>query len=75
MLKSDTFSTEKPLIPACTERHYTVTRLNLPLCCPMPDRVLWNAHPRVYLPIEQLKKVTCPYCDTVYELVDAESIR
>ena len=50
--------------------HYTVTAKDLPLSCPMPKMVLWNAHPRVYLAIEEKKEATCPYCNTHYKLVD-----
>jgi uncharacterized Zn-finger protein len=30
--------------------------------------VLWNAHPRVFLPIEQRCEALCPYCGTRYTL-------
>lgn len=63
----------KPETVACAERVYTVTKKNLPLCCPMPDMVLWNAHPRVYLPIETTGKAVCPYCNATYLLEDDES--
>lgn len=55
---------------ACTKRCYEVTRADLPLCCPLPDKRLWDAHPRVYLPIEATGRVTCPYCDAEYILKD-----
>ena len=42
---------------------------DLPLCCPMPNTEVWNEHPRVYLPIEEEKKLLCPYCGTHYELI------
>jgi len=45
-----------------------VTFADLPLSCPMPKMVLWNAHPRVYLPIEQTGEATCPYCGAHYVL-------
>jgi uncharacterized Zn-finger protein len=41
---------------------------DLPLHCPMPSMVLWNAHPRVFLPIEQTGEAQCPYCGTRYRL-------
>ncbi len=50
-----------------------VTRVawaDLPLCCPMPGTSLWNAHPRVYLPIHRTGRVQCGYCGTIYELED-----
>ncbi|GAB4174019.1 MAG: zinc-finger domain-containing protein [Wenzhouxiangellaceae bacterium] len=56
--------------PACTEKQYTVTRDDLPLSCPMPDMELWNAHPRVYLPIEATGRAKCPYCGAEYLLQD-----
>ena len=59
------------LIPASAKRVYQVTSSDLPLCCPMPDMRLWDAHPRVYLPIEQLGKMECPYCSAEYILTDA----
>ena len=55
---------------ANTERNYVVTASDLPLCCPMPDMILWNSHPRVYLPItESGGRCHCPYCGTRFELV------
>jgi len=42
----------------------------LPLHCPLPEKNLWNQHPKVYLPIDAFKKVKCPYCGTVYILTD-----
>jgi len=57
-------------LQACNKRLYEVTRADLPLCCPLPDKRLWDAHPRVYLPIEAAGRVTCPYCDAEYILKD-----
>lgn len=56
---------------ACTEQHYQVTRSDLPLSCPMPDMPAWNAHPRVYLPIEGKGEARCPYCGTLFTLTDS----
>jgi uncharacterized Zn-finger protein len=53
---------------ACTKRHYEITSRDLPLSCPPRDERVWDAHPRVYLPIEETGQVTCPYCDAVYTL-------
>ncbi len=30
--------------------------------------LLWNAHPRVFLPIEETGTALCPYCGTRYTL-------
>ncbi len=51
-----------------------VHRSQLPLHCPMPGSSLWDSHPRVFLPIEDAPdhKIRCPYCGTVYTLVDAD---
>jgi uncharacterized Zn-finger protein len=54
---------------ASTKRHYDVTQADLPLSCPMRSDRLWDAHPRVYLPIEVAGKVVCPYCDAEYTLI------
>ena len=52
----------------CTKRSYKVTADDLPLCCPMPQYRLWDAHPRVYLPIERVGHAVCPYCEAEYRL-------
>jgi uncharacterized Zn-finger protein len=54
--------------PASTAKLYQVTQKDLPLSCPMPNMTLWNAHPRVYLPIEKTGKARCPYCSAQYVL-------
>ena len=55
----------------CTSLHYEVTQKDLPLCCPMPQMRLWDAHPRVYLPIEATGEITCPYCEARYSLKES----
>lgn len=55
---------------ACTKRIYEITRKDLPLACPPLDDRVWDAHPRVYLPIAEVGKVTCPYCAAEYILTD-----
>ena len=45
-----------------------VTAKDLPLHCPMPSQLLWNSHPRVFLPIEETGEALCPYCGTRYIL-------
>ncbi|MCC7095961.1 MAG: zinc-finger domain-containing protein [Thermomonas sp.] len=53
------------------EMRYEVRRADLPLGCPLPSMSLWNAHPRVYLPIETNGgSARCPYCSALYVLVD-----
>lgn len=61
---------EPGLETASTKDCYEVSRADLPLSCPMPDQRLWNAHPRVYLPIEKTGEARCPYCSAMYRLVD-----
>ena len=51
---------------ACTKRRYEVTRADLPLSCPMKKMRVWDAHPRVYLPIEKTGQAVCPYCDAEF---------
>ncbi len=50
------------------QQRVEVTAEDLPLHCPMPDKRLWDSHPKVYLPIEDSAEETCPYCGTVYVL-------
>ncbi len=49
-------------------RHIEVTADDLPLHCPLPSMKLWDAHPRVFLPIEKTGEALCPYCGTKYTL-------
>lgn len=51
-----------------TQRHIEVEAKDLPLHCPMPNMPKWNAHPRVFLPIETTGEALCPYCGTQYVL-------
>ena len=51
-----------------SQRDIEVTAADLPLHCPMPSMMLWNAHPRVYLPIQKTGEALCPYCGTKYTL-------
>jgi len=53
---------------ACRERRYTVSREALPLSCPLEDMRVWDAHPRVFLPIEKTGRAVCPYCGAEYVL-------
>jgi uncharacterized Zn-finger protein len=55
-------------LPANAAQHYEVEPVDLPLACPMPEMVLWNSHPRVYLPIEETGSAKCPYCGAEYTL-------
>jgi uncharacterized Zn-finger protein len=57
---------------ACTKLLYEVTSADLPVCCPLPNYRLWDAHPRVYLPIEVTGEAVCPYCSAKYVLIDFE---
>lgn len=62
---------QKPLSDepqACTKTRYEVSRVDLPLSCPSAHMRVWDAHPRVYLPIEESGVVICPYCDAEYVL-------
>ncbi len=58
-------------IPNDSER-IDVTAADLPLHCPMPGKRLWDSHPRVYLPIEDSGQELCPYCGTLYVLINRQ---
>ncbi|MCG2633340.1 MAG: zinc-finger domain-containing protein [Gammaproteobacteria bacterium] len=45
---------------------------DVPLHCPMPGMTQWNAHPRVFLPIDESGEELCPYCGTLYRLRNFE---
>ena len=51
-----------------SQRQIEVTAADLPLHCPTPSMILWNAHPRVYLPIQKTGEALCPYCGTKFVL-------
>jgi len=53
---------------ACAAQRYEITPEDLPLSCPMPSMALWDAHPKVYLPIDKTNEATCPYCGAIYSL-------
>lgn len=57
---------------ACAEKEYLVHRHELPLSCPTDSMELWNAHPKVYLPIEKTGREICPYCGSQFVLVETE---
>lgn len=50
------------------QKMYVVHQKDLPLSCPTNDMELWNAHPKVYLPIEKTGKEICPYCGSCFVL-------
>jgi len=49
------------------QRYIEVTEKDLPLHCPMPNTPLWNAHPKVYIPVGKLAEARCPYCSTLFK--------
>ena len=53
-----------------TETYVEVTAADLPLHCPTPGSSLWNSHPRVFIAVGESGEAKCPYCGTVYRLVD-----
>lgn len=53
---------------ASSKKEYIVHRSDLPLSCPSDEMVLWNAHPKVYLPIEKTGEEVCPYCGSKFIL-------
>ena len=59
---------------ACTQHRYEVTAADLPFSCPLRSMRIWDAHPRVYLPIEKTGQVICPYCGAEYVLVSKAGV-
>lgn len=53
---------------ACVNKKQIVYSKDLPLSCPGKHDLLWNAHPKVFLPIEETGEEICPYCGTFYTL-------
>jgi uncharacterized Zn-finger protein len=50
-----------------TQRTVEVGVDDLPLFCPTQDMSLWNAHPRVFIPVDRTGEARCPYCGTLYK--------
>lgn len=53
---------------SCQAPYKEITEQDLPLSCPSRLTRVWDAHPRVYLPIEDTGKEICPYCGAQYIL-------
>lgn len=53
---------------ASAQKNYIVHAHELPLSCPTNEMELWNAHPKVYLPIEKTGVEVCPYCGSRFIL-------
>lgn len=51
---------------------HIVFKKDFPISCPGPKTLLWDQHPRVYLPIEETGEATCPYCGAHY-ILDREA--
>ncbi len=58
---------------ACAAQTYQITSQSLPLSCPTAQMPLWNAHPRVFLPIEATGTAVCPYCGAQFTLINDET--
>lgn len=56
-------------MPASAVKKYLVKKSELPISCPTHEMTLWNAHPRVFLPLgEEEHEIACPYCGTLFVL-------
>lgn len=51
--------------PTSANMQYKITKADLPLKCPMDSMSQWNAHPVVFLSLEE-GSAKCPYCGTEY---------
>lgn len=60
------------LDPACENEVYEVSWEDLPLSCPTPAMAVWNAHPRVYIPVHRSGREMCEYCGAEFVLRDPE---
>ncbi|MCK5901636.1 MAG: zinc-finger domain-containing protein [Cocleimonas sp.] len=57
------------------KKEVVISIADLPLQCPI-DANIACSHPRVYLAIETTKTKTsrCPYCGTLYRLIDTKQL-
>lgn len=56
-----------------TRRQIEISAQDLPLQCPMPGMLKWNAHPRVFLALGPDGAARCPYCSTEYQLTGGQT--
>ncbi len=59
-------STEKGKSPGGS--HYEFRRDQLPVHCPVPGQSQWDSHPKVYIPLAEKGRATCPYCGAEFVL-------
>lgn len=52
------------------EEAVAIKAADLPAYCPTEEMGLWNSHPRVYIPLGEEKQANCPYCGTLFALVE-----
>ncbi|MDD3610121.1 MAG: zinc-finger domain-containing protein [Halothiobacillaceae bacterium] len=71
MTNPNTAQTPEAFAAPASETVVRLTRRDLPVHCPVPNASLWNAHPRVYIPVEENGgQARCIYCSTLYVLDD-----
>ncbi|PIQ43783.1 MAG: hypothetical protein COV52_04830 [Gammaproteobacteria bacterium CG11_big_fil_rev_8_21_14_0_20_46_22] len=49
-------------------RQYTVSSASEAVCCPPKDCRVWDAHPRVFLELDEHGRAECPYCSAIFQL-------
>ena len=52
-----------------SEKVINIQKADLPLHCPTGEQSAWSMHPKVFLPIDQDGKASCPYCGTRYNIL------
>jgi len=65
-MESNTSNQEQTSSDQPTHRIYPITDKDLPLVCPLPSESQWDAHPRVFLTLDDQGRAVCPYCGTTY---------
>ena len=45
-----------------------VSKNELPFHCPPKEAEKWNMHPKVFLPFDEERIASCPYCGAIYRL-------
>lgn len=51
-------------------QRFVLTKADLPARCPMPNRALWDYHPKVFIALDKTGKGSCPYCGNEFILKD-----
>lgn len=51
------------------KKQIIITKKDLPFFC--PTKQTWDGHPKIYLDTSKDKNIICPYCGTIYKVIQS----